>query len=514
LEGIPIFTAQETKALDRRADAAGVPASVLMETAGRAVATTILQRFCPRRVVLVAGKGGNGGDALVAARALHAAGVEVRAFSLYPESGLSPLTRAQAVALRNAAPDAFHVLNELAALEAALAEADVAVDGLLGIGIDRPLRDRIAQVMTLLNGSSAKRVAIDLPSGLAADSGELLGEAVHADVTVSLAAYKPAHLFYPARGLCGAIEVAEVGYPGQALAEARPLAWVAGPAFVRAALPARPPTGHKGTFGRVLVVAGSIGMSGAAILCAAGALRAGAGLVTVACPAPVAAIVASRLPEALTLPLPEQGGHLARRALPRLLAAAERTDALAIGPGLARAPAVGALVLRLLHTARGSIVLDADGLFPLQGRLERLVPLTGRAVLTPHPGELARLVRRPAGAIDADRIETAKTFARSHGVTLLLKGQPTAIGTSDGRVFLNPTGNAGLATGGSGDVLTGIIAGFLAGGAGPDHAAMLAAYLHGATADHLALTMSERSILPSDLLAALPRVLQEAEKAA
>jgi len=512
MEGIPVLSSEETKALDRRSEAAGVPGDVLMETAGRAVADAVRRRFSPRRVVLVAGKGGNGGDALVAARALHEAGIEVRAFSLYAKDDLAPLTRQQADALQRAAPDALQVLDDCAVLEGALGEADVAIDGLLGIGVDRPLRGRIAQVVELLNGSTARRVAVDLPSGLVADSGELPGEAVRADLTVCMAVYKPAHLFFPARGRCGEIEVAAVGYPEDALAQAQPLAWVAGPDLVKAMLPVRPPTGHKGTFGRVLVVAGSVGMSGAAILCAAGALRAGAGLVTVACPGPVAAAVASSLPEALTLPLPEREGRLTRRALSRLLPATERADVLAIGPGLSRAPAVGSLVLRLLRETPGPIVLDADALFALRGRLDRLVPLAGRAVLTPHPGEFSRLVDRPAGAIDTDRLEVAPAFARTHHVTVLLKGRPTAIGTPDGRVFLNPTGNAGLATGGSGDVLTGIIAGLLAGGASPEHAAVLGAYLHGAAADHLARHVSERSILPSDLLAALPRVLRQSEQ--
>jgi len=181
MEGIPVLTASQTKELDRRAEAAGVPGRVLMEAAGRAVAEAILRRFSPRRVVLVSGKGGNGGDALVAARALSQAGVEVQAFSPYPEAELAPLTRTQAEALGAVAPDALHILDDPAPLQAALARADVAVDGLLGIGVDRPLHGRIAQIVEILNRSSAKRVAIDLPSGLAADTGELLGESVHAD---------------------------------------------------------------------------------------------------------------------------------------------------------------------------------------------------------------------------------------------------------------------------------------------------------------------------------------------
>jgi NAD(P)H-hydrate epimerase len=253
-------------------------------------------------------------------------------------------------------------------------------------------------------------------------------------------------------------------------------------------------------------------MSGAAILCARGALRAGAGLVTVACPATINPVLESALTEALTLPLPDEAGHLAPGAIEPLTPAVERADVVAIGPGLSRHQAVEQIVLALLERIKVPVVLDADGLFLLAPHLDGLKELSGRVVLTPHPGELSHLIDRPIDEIDSDRIEAARTFATEHNVVLVLKGRPTAIGTPDNEVYLNPTGNTALATGGSGDVLTGLIAGFLAGGASPPDAAILGAYLHGYAADCLAREVAERTVLPSDLIDVLPAAITKVER--
>ncbi len=291
----------------------------------------------------------------------------------------------------------------------------------------------------------------------------------------------------------------------------RPLAHAVERDWVRTHLPVRAPDGHKGTFGRVLIIAGSTGMSGAAILCAKGTLRAGAGLVTLAAPSVLNPILEVALPEVITLPLPDENGHLAGKAIEEIGPALNRTDIVAIGPGLSRDPAVGGFVREILSRVTVPLVIDADGLFPLASHLDLLNSLAGRVILTPHPGELARLIGRSSEEIDRDRIEVVRTFAGEHGVVLLLKGRPTAIGTPEGAVYLNPTGNTGLATGGSGDVLTGIIAGLLAGGASLADAAILGAFIHGHTADYLSRDRAERSLIPSDLIDALPLALAEVE---
>jgi len=511
---IQVLSAAQIKALDQAAVKAGIPASTLMENAGRGLAEKVRENTPGKRVVTVSGKGGNGGDALVAARLLCMMGFTVRAFTLSPIDELAETTQERAKLLEGSFPGRLHPLEEgLRELERALSAADCVIDGLLGIGVDRPLSGRYRAAVQAINRADAMRVAVDLPTGIPADSGKIIGEAVHADLTIAMAAYKPAHLLYPARSLCGRIEVVPVGYPTKLWEGVTPVAYVTDSNWVRARLPGRSPAGHKGTFGRVLIVAGSLGMSGAAIFAAQGALRAGAGLVTVACPEVILPIVASAVPEALTIPLPHTDGHLGPEALSALEDALSHADAVAIGPGLGRAPETGRLVRALLPTVAGPVVLDADGLFAISGHLEAVESIAGHAVLTPHPGEMARLVGRPIPELEADRIEVARAFAREHGVVLLLKGRPTAIGTSDGQVFLNPTGNTGLATGGSGDVLTGIIAGLLGGGASPEEAAVIGAYLHGYGADYLTRDRAERAIIPSDLIQALPFVVKELEDA-
>jgi len=360
-----------------------------------------------------------------------------------------------------------------------------------------------------MNAADLFRIAVDLPSGLPSDSGGIIGEATNADLTVCMAAYKPAHLLYPARSYCGTVKVVPVGYPDSLWRSVTPIARVAKKEWIAEHLPMRRPDGHKGMFGHVLVVAGSLGMSGAAILTATAALRAGAGLVTVACPVSIQSIIATALPEAITIGLPDRDGHLTGDCLAPLRDVLARADVLAIGPGIGRADGTGAFVRALIAEARSPLVIDADGLFALDSRA--LAQLAAHAILTPHPGEMSRLIGRPASEIDAARIDIALAFATERNTVLLLKGRPTAIGTPSGEVFLNPTGNTALATGGSGDVLTGIIAGLLAGGAFARDAAILGAYVHGYAAEYLSRDRAERSIIPTDLLDVMPRAIKEIE---
>lgn len=506
-----VVSAAQIKALDGAAVKAGIPAGDLMENAGRGVADAVMRTAPGKHVVVVSGKGGNGGDALVAARLLCEADLKVRAFTLCEIAELMPTTREKADLLNERFPGIlFPIGDNLDELNKALATADCAIDGLLGIGVDRPLSGKYLEVVRAINGADLFRVAVDLPSGLPSDSGVIIGEAINADLTVCMAAYKPAHLLYPARNYCGRIEVVSVGYPDALWERVTPFARVVEEEWIAEHLPTRRPDGHKGTFGHVLVVAGSLGMSGAAILCATGALRAGAGLVTVACPRSTQEIIATALPEAITIGLPDQEGHLTRESLAPLRGALARADVLAIGPGLGRAEETGAFVRTLIAEVKSPLVIDADGLFALDR--ETLQEIADHAILTPHPGEMSRLIERPASESNAERIEIARSFAAERNVVLLLKGKPTAIGMPDGDVFLNQTGNTALATGGSGDVLTGIIAGLLAGGASLADAAIVGAYLHGYAADYLARDRAERSIIPSDLLAALPQAIAEVER--
>jgi NAD(P)H-hydrate epimerase len=505
-----VLTGEQIKELDRLAVNAGIPDEILMETAGRAVAEAILSRLSVNRIVAIAGTGGNGGDALVAARRLYEKGLSVKVFIASNLEKLSPATREKAKLFAALAPDAVRTLSDgVAGFSESLTWADCVIDGLLGIGVDRPLSGDYAQLVEQINLTQVKRVAIDLPSGLPADVGEPLGGAVHADLTVCMEAYKPAHLLYPSRDYCGQIELVHVGYPAQVLAKIRPIARLLDEEWLRARLPDRRPDGHKGTFGKVLLVAGSRGMSGAAILACRGALRVGAGLVTLACPASLNTVFETALVESLTSPFTDADGRLGKGSLKEILPLLARADICAIGPGIGRYHTTGEAVRGILQELDIPVVIDADALFHLAGDLGLLAPLAGRVVLTPHPGELARLIERPIEEINSSRIEVAREFAEKWGVVLLLKGRPTVIGTPQGEVWINPTGNSGLATGGSGDVLTGMIAGLMGQGLNPEVAAAIGAYLHGLTADILAREMPECSIIPTDLPGAIPAAIAQ-----
>jgi NAD(P)H-hydrate epimerase len=333
---------------------------------------------------------------------------------------------------------------------------------------------------------------------------------VRADLTVTFALPKLGHALYPGAGLCGDLEVVDIGIPAPLLAKAGDRHQLVDAAAATSLLPARPPTGHKGTFGHLLVVAGSTGKAGAAAMTAEGGLRSGAGLVTVACPASVQAALAIKLTEAMTEPLAEVDGAVSLQALAALQRLAEGKSALALGPGLGQHEETFALVRRLVRETPLPLVLDADGLNAIAEHpavLRERPP--GSAVLTPHPGEMARLTGRTVTEVEADRVGVAREFARRLRVVLVLKGARTVTALPDGRVRLNGSGNPGLASGGMGDVLTGLIGGLLAQGLSPADAAVLGVYLHGRAADRLQQTLGSAGMIATDLLRELPATRKE-----
>ena len=503
-----VLRAGDQRTLDERAIASGIEEDALMESAGTNAAEWILEHLRPRRAVALAGPGGNGGDALVVARRLHEAGVDVRSFALASLEECGPATQRMAARLEGDGAEPVRPASDDELTEA-FARADCVVDGLFGSGLGRPLSGEAVRIVERLNAVGARTISLDLPSGLASDSGDMVGDAVHADVTLAMAFLKPAHLLYPAAGYCGDTAVVDVAYPESVLRAAEPWARVCERTGIRRRLPVRRPDGHKGTFGRVLIVAGSIGMTGAAILCCRAALRAGAGLVHLAGPASLNPIFETALPEVITVPLADEDGLLADIEDARLQEAMERADVIAVGPGLSRDPTTLDAVRAIVDRFPGPMVVDADGLHALSGHEDVLARLAGRVILTPHPGELGALIGEAPDEIDAARREHARRFATKHGVVVVLKGRPTAIGLPSGNVYLNPTGNDGLATGGSGDVLTGLIAGFAAGGASLADAAVVGAYVHGLAAEVYARDRAPRSLVPSDLLDLIPEVLRE-----
>ncbi|HEY7747013.1 MAG TPA: NAD(P)H-hydrate dehydratase, partial [Desulfuromonadales bacterium] len=466
----------------------------------------------PGPVLILAGKGNNGGDGYVIARHLLGRGWRVRTVVLTDEARVSGDAAINLRALQSSAGELAFAPDD-GRLSRALREnrdTRLVVDALFGTGLTSEVAGHYATAVDWVNAAGLPVLAVDIPSGIDATSGRILGRAVRADLTVTFALPKLGHALHPGADLCGDLEVVDIGIPAPLLNKARDRHLLVDAAAAHPLLPARPATGHKGTFGHLLVVAGSTGKAGAAAMTAEGGLRSGAGLVTVACPASVQAALAIKLTEAMTEPLAEVDGALSLQALAALQQFSEGKSALALGPGLGQHEETFALVRRLLRESPLPLVLDADGLNAVAEHpaLLRERP-PGSTVLTPHPGEMARLTGKSVAEVEADRVDVARKFARRHRVVLVLKGARTVTALPDGRVRLNGSGNPGLASGGMGDVLTGLIGGLLAQGLSPADAAVLGVYLHGRAADRLQKIMGNAGMIAGDLLRELPATRKE-----
>jgi ADP-dependent NAD(P)H-hydrate dehydratase / NAD(P)H-hydrate epimerase len=385
------------------------------------------------------------------------------------------------------------------------------VDALLGTGVSGAARGPVAAAIEAINRAGAGGVpvvALDLPSGLDSDRGALLGPTVKAWRTVTFAGLKRSLLLAPAAAQAGVVEIGDIGVPAEA-ARRGITTWRLEIADVRPSFPPRDLDAHKGRFGHLLIVAGSLGKTGAAVLAGRAALRSGVGLCTIAAPASQQPIVAAQAPEYMTEALPETAAQsLALEAKDRLLELARRMDAVAIGPGLSLDPETQELARVLIRELQRPMVVDADALSALAGHLDLLRHAAGPRVLTPHPGEMARMLGTTIEAVQADRIEVTRTFAREHDVAIALKGAHTVIGGPDGHVTINPTGNPGMAKGGSGDVLTGIVGALLAREIEPAAALRAGCYLHGLAGDVAAREQGEYAMLASDIIESLPAALR------
>ncbi len=500
----------EMRAIDRAAiEGLGIPGLTLMERAGRAVAEAAVALAAPQgRITVVCGGGNNGGDGYVAARLLRAAGRIAAAVALVPAERLSGDARA----MREQAERAGVPVESLEWLaKAECAPGDVVVDAIFGTGLARPPQGAFAEAIRLVGGlraRGAKVVAVDVPSGLSADTGRPLGACVAADRTVTFAFVKRGLFFYPGAEYAGEVTVADIGIP-RAAADRVPVgAEILTEAEARALLPPRRPDAHKGDAGRVLVIAGSPGKTGAGHLALLGALRGGAGLVTLAARAEVLPLALAGRPEAMSLAL-GGSGPLGSGDLPGLLAAAQQVDALVVGPGIPRGPETAALLRALLEQAKVPAVLDADALNALAESPASLRGLPPGLVLTPHPGEMARLVGGTIAAVQENRIDVAATCAKEWGVTLVLKGARTVVADTSAPPSVIPTGNAGMATGGTGDVLAGLVGAMLAGGLAAPAAARVGAWVHGRAGDLAAQRHGQRGLLAGDLAEALGSVWVE-----
>ena len=532
-----LVTGELMREMDRRTIAGGVPGLVLMERAGRGLLRSILTRRpgLPRhRVVIVCGRGNNGGDGLVLARLLR-------------ERGLWPdllLTVSPDSLKGNAAENALRaarcgfVLRMAGERERArlahLSVHDLVVDALLGTGLSGPAHGEAEAWIRALNAGPAPVVAVDIPSGLSADTGAVVGAAVRAAWTVTMGLPKLGFLFPPARELVGEVDVVDLGFPRSVIDEVGIAAHLPETAMLADWLPAPGSGSHKGDWGKLLVVGGSPGLTGALALAATAALRVGAGLVRIGLPRSLHPILAAKVTSAMTIPLPEgEDGQLLRAAADEILGRFGDWDALVLGPGLGRFPECERLVMSLLGRWRGPLVLDADALNAMAAwgadswvprvREIRAAGKAGGAVLTPHSGEMSRLTGRSIEELRANPVEVARAWATRWGATLVLKGAPSVTAGPNGRVWVNPTGNSGLATGGSGDVLSGVIGALLGQGMPGPEAAVLGCYLHGLAADLAvagggvgrgraggdgsARPWAQRSLLPGDVTDWLPSAL-------
>lgn len=496
---------EEMRLLDRAAsEEFCVPSRVLMENAGHALAFEAAAHLEPGgRVVVVCGPGNNGGDGLVAARHLANAGLPVEALILTDQLKGDAKENLDALVRLGGAVRHFQPDKGLGACV-----ADVVIDAVFGLGLSRPpdgLAKAAIERIVLAREAGAKVIACDLPSGLHSDTGRPLGPCVTADVTVTFGYLKRGLVLEPGASFAGRVVLADISLPRQAEAKLKgPMVFVLREDEIRAMLPERDSSSHKGTFGHVLAVAGAPGKTGAAAMMAAAALRGGAGLVTLAGrPAEVGAAQAYA-PELMAAHVPGSG-PLGLADLPALLAAAEDKTVLAIGPGLWRGPESAALIGRLLAETKLPVVIDADALNALAEAPALVDAAAGRAILTPHPGEMGRLAGIPTSAVQDDRIGVARRFSDEHKVVVLLKGARTVIATR-GATAVNPTGNPGMATAGCGDVLTGLIAALLAQGLTTGGAACAGAFVHGLAGDLMRRQKGAMGLVATDLLEGITRV--------
>lgn len=502
-----VLTRQQMRDADQQTThEIGIASLVLMENAGRQVVASMESAFedlSGLHVAVLCGKGNNGGDGFVVARTLYERSIAVSVYLLGVSADVRGDARINLGVLRAMDLDVVEIADATAwELHGSdVLAADLIVDAIFGTGLSGPATGLVETVIADINAAATPVVAIDLPTGLDADTAEVPGPAVAATLTVTLGAPKLPLVMPPADRLVGSLVIADIGIPrGVIQGLDGPWLELVTRERMRALVTPRVAESQKGDYGRILIVAGARGKTGAAYLAASSALRSGAGLVTVATPASCQPILAGLGVEYMTEALPETGdGQIAWEALDQILEA--DADVIVMGPGLGRAPATMALVQAVVERAGVPMVLDADALFAFVGESDRLVGRDGAdIIITPHPGEMARLTGLTVEAVQADRVEVARTFATTHRVHVVLKGHRTVVATPEGKAYVNLTGNPGMASGGTGDVLTGVVAAWFGQLLDAEDAAQLGVYLHGLAGDLAAADEGETAMIAGDIV--------------
>jgi len=511
-----VANAEEMQELDRKAiETYRIPGMILMENAGKGAAEAISNAFPDlqkKKIAIIAGKGNNGGDGFVIARYLLNQGVSVRVYLLTDPKGLRGDAETNYNIFQRMKGEILSVASskDYVKVKKDLEKFDILVDGIFGTGLDAEVRGYYREVIDHLNTLQKPVVAIDIPSGLDANTGKPFGTAIRASLTITFGLPKVGHLIPPGLGYVGKVKVIDIGIPRRLVEEEKIPTYLLEREQIQRwlSIPRNPDT-HKGDYGHLLVIAGSVGKTGAAAMACQAALRMGAGLVTLAIPKSLNGIMAMKLTEVMTEPLPETPKQtLSLRAFSALVRLCENKRAIIIGPGLGTFKETQSLVLKLVKALDLPIILDADGLTALATQPKTL-PITNRSlILTPHPGEMARLVRSNVKEVLEDRIGLSRKFSQSQHVHLILKGHPTLISTPQGEVFVNPTGNPGMASGGTGDVLTGMIGGLVCQGLDILPSIQIAVYLHGMAGDEGAREKGEKSLIATDIIEKIPSLLK------
>ncbi|ABO51371.1 carbohydrate kinase, YjeF related protein [Desulforamulus reducens MI-1] len=510
-----IVTAAEMRDIDRQAiEDYGIPGVVLMENAGLRVIEVIqniLSEVKGKVFTILVGKGNNGGDGLVIARHLFNRGALVKVLLMAEPEEFMNDAGVNLTIWKKMGQPVYQVNKEngINLVKVALLNTDIFIDALFGTGFHGMVNEKVARIIELINASSVTVIAVDIPSGLEADTGRAPGPSIKANHTVTFGLPKLGLVVEPGASIAGELHVVDISLP-KYLTESKAIPrQLLTKQLIASWFKPRRSVSHKGIYGHVLLVAGSRDMSGAARMAARGALRAGAGLVTLAVPQSIQPLVAAGLEEAMTKGLAEtEEGTLSTEALEQILEACQSADVLALGPGITTHPETIDLVRNLLPKLTIPVVLDADALNALAGASHLLEQLQTPAIITPHPGEMSRLLGLTIDEVQEERLYLTGTSAKDWNLVVLLKGAKTIIGTPEGEIYINPTGNPGMATGGSGDALTGIIASLVAQGFSPTQAAAAGAYLHGYAGDLAAQELSEVSTLASDLVRFLPATMK------
>lgn len=512
---LKVVTAEEMRNIDRRTiQKIGIPGIVLMENAGAKTASLIkkiLNGVRGKNIMVFCGRGNNGGDGMVVARHLINSGANLRIFLTAKKEDLKgdPLTNLQILEKMGVEIKPISTIEEITPFP----QTHLVIDALLGTGIKGQVRGFVAEVIDFINQYRAPVLSVDLPSGLNSDTGSYEGTCVKADYTLTMALLKRGLLIPPGRELAGEVRVVDISMPQVAIDEEDVKTSLVEQDDVRQMLPQRPSETHKNRCGKVFILAGSVGMTGAATLASMAVLRSGAGVAILGIPQSLNPPLEEKLTEVMTKPLPEtEMQTISLRAWKEVQNLMDWAHVLAIGPGLSTQEETKELVLKMVENLNKPAVIDADGLNALAGRAETLQKAKADVVLTPHFGELSRLVEIPIEEISKNRIEVARHWASQLGVILVLKGSPTVIGDPNSNIYINPTGNAGMATAGAGDVLTGTIAGLMAQGAPPLEAAIAGVYLHGLAGDLAREELGEKGLIAGDIVEYLPEAILKLER--